>query len=158
MQRTDITNIFPDATKEQIDSMMKLYGDGINGAKGDVAALNQQLKAAQEALEAAKNTPSSADELAKAKAKLQKLETELTGMKAAETVRQIREKVASEKKIPAKLLTGETEEVCAAQADAILTFAGSQNTLSVGDGGEAQKIGASDAKAQFAEWAKNNFN
>ena len=52
MQRTDISNIFPDATKEQIDSMMKLYGDGVNAAKGDITALNQQLKAAQDALAA----------------------------------------------------------------------------------------------------------
>ncbi len=155
MQRTDITNIFPDATKEQLDALMKLYGEGVNGAKTE---LSQQLKAAQEALESAKAAPDNTAELAKAQDKLQKLEAELTGMKAAETVRQIREKVAADKKIPANLLTGETEESCAAQADAILTFAGSQTTLSVGDGGEATNKGASSAKAQFAEWAKNNFN
>ena len=61
---------FPDATKEQIDSMMKLYGDGVNAAKGDIATLNQQLKAAQDALTAAKGAPDSADELAKAQAQL----------------------------------------------------------------------------------------
>lgn len=157
MQRTDISNIFPDATKEQIDSMMKLYGDGVNAAKGDITTLNQQLKAAQDALAAAKGAPDSADELAKAQAKLQSLETELTSMKAADAVRQLREKVAAEKKIPANLLTGETEESCAAQADAILTFASAKGGLTVGDGGESHQTGAASAKAQFAEWAKNNF-
>ena len=38
---------FPDTTKDQIDFMMKLYGDGVNAAKGDITTLNQQLKAAQ---------------------------------------------------------------------------------------------------------------
>ena len=61
---------FPDATNEQIDSMMKLYGDGVNAAKGDITTLNQQLKAAQDALTAAKGAPDSADELAKAQAQL----------------------------------------------------------------------------------------
>ena len=48
---------FPDATNEQIDSMMKLYSDGVNAARGDITTLNQQLKSAQDALTAAKVAP-----------------------------------------------------------------------------------------------------
>lgn len=155
MQRTDITSIFPEATKEQQDALMKLYGDGVNAAKGDSAALVQQLKDAQAALAAAQNA-GGASELEKANKRLADLEKELTSMKAADAVRQLREKVAADKNIPVSLLTGDTEETCAAQADAILAFAGNTGSLSVGDKGEAGG-GAADARAQFTAWAKDNI-
>lgn len=155
MQRTDITSIFPEATREQQDALMKLYGDGVNAAKGDSAALAQQLKDAQAALAAAQNA-GGANELEKANKRLADLEKELTTMKAADAVRQLREKVAADKNIPVSLLTGDTEETCAAQADAILAFAGNTGSLSVGDKGEAGG-GAADARAQFTAWAKDNI-
>ena len=78
-------------------------------------------------------------------------------MKHAEAVRQVREKVSGEKKVPANLLTGETEETCTAQADAILAFAKSGTYPAVPDGGEAGKGGSIATREKFAEWAKDNL-
>ena len=58
-------------------------------------------------------------ELEKANEEVEKLKKELTEIKTAETVREIRESVAKETGIPAHLLTGKTEEECKAQASAI---------------------------------------
>lgn len=145
MKRTDITEIFPDATAEQLDKIM-----GLNGT--DVNAIRAQLTEAQAQL-AAMPTYSAA-ELAKAKEDVAKLQKQLDDMNAAEAVRQIREKVATEQKIPVSLLTGDTEEACAAQAKAILDFASSSGYPAVVDGGEPVKTGAPTTRAQFANWAK----
>ena len=119
------------------------------------AALAAEMYDATAALAAAQNA-GGASELEKANKRLADLEKELTSMKAADAVRQLREKVAADKNIPASLLTGDTEETCAAQADAILAFAGNTGSLSVGDKGEAGG-GAADARAQFTAWAKDNI-
>lgn len=128
MKRSDITDLFPDAPKETIDKLMDLNGADVNAAKGELESLKQQLAAA-------KNNASS-DELKKAQQQITELQTELQGMKAAETVRLTREKVAGEKKVPVHLLTGETEEACAKQADGILAFAQSHGYPDVRDDGE----------------------
>ena len=39
MKRTDITELFPDATAEQIDKLMDLNGQDINKAKGELDAI-----------------------------------------------------------------------------------------------------------------------
>jgi Zn-dependent M32 family carboxypeptidase len=80
------------------------------------------------------------------------IKQELAELKAANTVRDIREQVAENKKVPAKLLTGDTKEACEAQADAILAFAqGQHSPPAVPDGGEARSTGAS-TRDQFAEY------
>lgn len=152
MQRSDITKLFPDATKEQLDALMALNGADVNAAKANADELATKLQAAQEAL---KKAPTDAKALETAQTRLADLEKQLDAMKAADAVRQLREKVAADKNIPANLLTGDTEEACTAQADAILAFAGSSaNSLSVGDGGEPNTGGKATTRAQFADWAK----
>lgn len=152
MKRTDITEIFPDATTEQLDKIMSLNGADINGLKTQLATVTSNLNAAKLQLAAAPS--GTADELEKTKADLAKLQKQLDDMTAAEAVRQIREKVAGEQKVPAALLTGETEEACAAQAKAILDFAKSTGYPAVQDGGEPVKTGALKTRDQFADWAK----
>ena len=51
MKRTDITEIFPEATKEQIDKLMGINGADINAAKSELESLQQQI-------EGLKNSPS----------------------------------------------------------------------------------------------------
>ena len=156
MQRKDITDLWPDATKEQIDKLMSINGADINAAKGDMAGLQTQLTAAQSELQKLKDgAAGKPDELQATKDALAALQNELNGMKHAEAVRQVREKVSGEKKVPANLLTGETEETCAAQAEAILAFAKSGSYPAVHDGGEAGKGTATTAREKFAEWAKD---
>ena len=91
-------------------------------------------------------------ELQKAQEERDALKAELEGMKKANSVRELREKDAKEKNIPANLLTGETEEDCTAQADAILSFAMPNAYPAVKDGGEVRKTMKKDTASQFADW------
>lgn len=150
MKRTDITELFPDAPKETIDKIMSLNGADINAAKAEVDNLRQQLADAQ-------THASAGEELQKAQQQIEQLKQELTGMKTAETIRLTREKVAGEKKIPAHLLTGETEEACAKQADEILAFAQPSGYPHIRDGGEAQRTPKTSTRDKFADWAKENL-
>lgn len=156
MQRSEITEIFPEATKEQLDALMSLHGNGINKARAEADGLTTQLKEAQEALAAATASNKSA-ELQEALNKLESLQAELDGMKTADSLRQTREKVAKAKGIPAELLTADTEEGCTAQADTILAFANKPGRLSLPDGGEPAAKGGPSTRDQFASWAKDNF-
>lgn len=146
MKRTDITALFPDATDEQINKLMNLNGEDINRAKGDLASLQGQLTEAQTALQRMQDESANAADLEKTVTNLQ---NELNGMKRAEAVRALREKVSAEKKVPTTLLTGDTEEACAAQADAILAFAKESGYPAVPDAGEVH--GAENA-GKDASW------
>ena len=150
MKRTDITELFPDAPKETIDKIMSLNGADINAARAEMDSLKQQLADAQAGA-------SAGEELQKAQQQIEQLTKELTGMKAAETIRLTREKVAGEKRIPAHLLTAETEEACAEQADAILSFAQPSGYPQFRDGGEPQKQAKLTTRDKFADWAKDNL-
>lgn len=90
-------------------------------------------------------------ELQKAVERANNLEAELNGLKKTEEVRQTREKIATETGIPAHLLTGDTEEACKAQAEAIKAFA-TPNYPKVKDGGEVPKTSSGNAKTDFAEY------
>lgn len=95
-------------------------------------------------------------ELQKAVERANNLEAELAGIKKSEEIRQTREKIATETGIPAHLLTGETEEACKAQAEAIKAFA-TPNYPKVKDSGEVPKISSGNAKADFAEFMSTVF-
>ena len=147
MKRTDITELFPEAPKEAIDKLMALNGADVNAAKAEVEDLRKQLQAAQEG----------DGKLQEAKQQIAQLTSELDGMKKAETIRLTREKVAGEKKIPANLLTGETEEACAEQADAILAFAQPGGYPRLRDAGEPSRTSTAQTRDRFADWAKDNL-
>ena len=147
MKRTDITELFPEAPKEAIDKLLNINGADVNAAKSELDSLRQQLAAAQ--------NNQGGEELKKAQQQISQLQKELDGMKAAETIRLTREKVAGEKKLPAHLLTGETEEACAKQADQILAFAAQSKAYpSLPDGGEPAKPTAATPRKKFEEWLK----
>lgn len=162
MKRTDITELFPEASKEAIDKLMAINGADVNSAKGNLGSLTTELETAKSELAKLKASKPSEqpDELKQATEAIAALRKELEGMKTAETTRTMREKVAADKKIPAALLTGDTEDDCNAQADAILAFASSSGGYpQVRDAGESGGAGAGATKTRdkFAEWAKDNF-
>lgn len=66
-------------------------------------------------------------ELQKEREKSGALQAKLAALEKADTVRQVREKISKENNIPAELLTGEDEETCKKQAEAILKFAKPKN-------------------------------
>lgn len=103
--------------KAAIDAIMAENGKDINSAKAELAKVNKALKEAQDA--AARGDP---DALSAANAKVKELQDELEKRDADEKVRGIRAKVAEKTGVKANLLTGETEEDCKAQADAILKW------------------------------------
>lgn len=150
MKRTDITQLFPEAPKETIDKLMDLNGADVNAVKAEVENLKAQLAEAQ------KNKDG--EELQKAQQQITQLQTELDGMQAAETIRLTREKVAGAKKVPAHLLTGETEEACEKQADQILAYVQNSKAYpNLPDGGEIHNPPSTSTRQQFAEWAKENL-
>lgn len=153
MQRTDITALFPEATKEQIDKLMDINGADINKAKGDADGLRSSLSAAQTELAALKAKPDD-DDLAR---QLKIVSDELAGLKQANALRDIREKVAKATGVPASLLTAETEDACKAQAEAINAYAKPGGYPQVKDGGEVHTTGPSATRDKFADWFDNNF-
>lgn len=159
MKREQISEIIPDATKEQIDKIMGLNGSDINSAKGDLDGLKGQLATAQAELAKLKEASDGPkDALREASAAIKALQSELDSMKKAEALRTMREKVSTDKKIPASLLTGETEEACSAQADAILAFAKTAPGYPhLPDGGEPGGAPKPATRDKFADWAKENL-
>lgn len=117
----------------------------------DYDALKEKAAKLDEIEEASKT------ELQKATERAEKLESELTQMKKAEEIRAIRDTVATQYGIPANLLSGETEEVCAEQAKAILEFKSATPYPAVKDGGEVQHRIKGSTRQQFAEWASEAF-
>lgn len=109
---------------------------------GDLKAKAQQFDAAQEA---------GKTELQKANEKAAKLQEQLDTLTRANTLRELRSKVAAATGMPAELLSGDTEESCTAQAQAILKFA-QPGYPSVRDGGEVRNKPTGSTRQQFADW------
>lgn len=92
-------------------------------------------------------------ELQKAQERAEKLQAELSAVKHAEEIRTIRDKVAQATGVPANLLSGETEDLCTEQANAILSFKSSTPYPTVKDGGEVQINNKLDPRSAFKDWA-----
>lgn len=107
-----------------------------------------KAKAAQydEAQEASKS------DLQKAVERANTLQTQLDALNKANEVAGIRSKVAGATGVPAELLSGDTEEACTAQAEAILKFAKPTAYPSVKDGGSPTKTSGGSTRDQFAAW------
>lgn len=108
----------------------------------DLKAKAAQFDAAQEA---------GKTELQKANEKAAKLQEQLDTLTKANTLRELRSKVAAATGVPAELLSGDTEEACTAQAQAILKFA-QPGYPSVRDGGEVRNKPTGSTRQQFADW------
>lgn len=145
MKREDILKFFPEATDEQVSSLLNLHG-------GEISTVRGQLKTANETIESLKKGPT-AEDLQKEKTRADDLQKELDKFKASDALRLLREKVAGTKKIPVNLLTADTEETLNAQADAILAFANPGSYPDVKDGGEPIGDGNSNANAAWASLA-----
>lgn len=156
MKRTDITEIWPEATKEQIDRIMDLNGADINTARGDLEALRIQLSNANTEIERLKLQPAApADK--ELQAQLKAANDELAKLKQANALRDLREQVSKETGVPSSLLTGETEEACKAQAAAILEYAKPAAYPQIRDGGEVHGANAAATRDQFADWLDKSF-
>lgn len=138
-------------TQEEVNAIVGKRLAEEKGKYSDYDEIKAKAAKFDEAVEANKT------ELQKATERANNLEAELNGMKKAEEVRQMREKIATETGIPANLINGTTEEECKAQADAIKAFATPSGYPRVKDGGEVHKTTSGNAKADFAEFMNAVF-
>lgn len=156
MKRTDITALFPDATDEQIKALMDINGADINKAKQGVTDLQNKLTQANATIEELQQGVAGLEEarrgLEEAQQKATQFETELTELRTANTLREVREKVSKATGVPASLLTGADEKECTAQANSIKEYARPSAYPQVTDGGEVGGITPPTARDQFAEW------
>ena len=99
MKRTDITELFPEATKEQIDKLLDINGADINSAKGSVTELQAKLTAAQAEIDGlkAKDPGGAVTEL---QTQLGAAQAELAALKAANALRDLRAKVSRDTGVP----------------------------------------------------------
>jgi DNA repair exonuclease SbcCD ATPase subunit len=140
MKREDITKLFPDATKDQIDQILNINGADIAKAKGEADKAKGDLETYRADLETAQKRiqelEKAGNDLQAAKERATALETELNGLKDANRIRDIRAAVAKETGVPMELLTADSEDACKAQAKGIQDYAKGGNYPEVKDGGE----------------------
>ena len=151
MKREEITAIFPEATKEQLDQIMAINGADIQHAKAGADDLKTQLEAANGQIAALQVDANEFE-------RLKGVETELTELKSANALREMREKVSKETGVPAHLLTGDTEEDCTAWANTLKEYARPSAYPNVPNGGEPTHNNPTPSTAeQFAAWAEKAF-
>jgi hypothetical protein len=150
MKREDISGLFPEATQEQINTIMAINGADINAAKKGLTDLQTENQAAQATIEDLQK------QLEANKGKLEQFETvqsELAELKQANAIRDMRVKISQETGIPVSLLTCDTEDACKAQAEAIKEFAKPSAYPALYDGGEpGGRAPKTSTREQFAEW------
>lgn len=134
-------------TQAELDSIVQDRLKREREKYGDYNALKEKAARLDQIEEDAKT------ELQKAQERAEKLQAELSAIKHTEEIRNIRDKVAQTTGVPANLLSGETEESCTEQANAILSFKSSTPYPTVKDGGEVQISNKMDARSAFKEWA-----
>ena len=132
-------------TQEEVNAIVGKRLAEEKGKYSDYEEIKAKAAKFDEAEEANKS------ELQKATERANNLEAELNGMKKAEEIRQMKEKIANETGIPANLINGTTEEECKAQAEAIKAFATPSGYPKLKDGGEIPKP-TGTAKEQFADF------
>lgn len=154
----DVTNTAAEPertfTQAEVDAII---GDRLKRERekyADFETMKEKAAKYDAAVESEKSELQKATELAES------YKSQLDALKKAETVRTIREKVAQEKGIPAHLLTADTEETCAAQADAMLAWHNPEPKPypSVPDKGEVRKISGWENRDQFESWFKERFS
>ena len=138
-------------TQEELD---KIIADRLQRERAkytDYETLKEKASKFDEVEEASKS------DLEKATERVNQLQAELDKMKSANEIRTIRTKVAEEMKVPATLLSGETEEACKEQAKALLDFSNQGAYPEVKDRGEVVKTGEIKTRDQFADWLNESL-
>lgn len=139
-------------TQEEVDAIV---GDRLKRERGKYADYDAMKEKAEKFDALVEQNKS---ELQKAVERADSLQAELEALKSANSVRDIRQRVADNTGVPVSLLTGTTEEDCETQAKAILEFSHPSGYPSVRDGGEVTKrVGKLSTRDQFAEWADKAF-
>lgn len=152
-QATQNTQTEKTFTQAQLDAIVAERLNREREKFADYDTLKEKAGKFDAAEEAAKS------ELQKATDKAAELQKQLDDLKKQNTLRTLREKVAGEMKVPANLITAETEDAMKAQAQAILEYARPGTYPNVRDGGEPHGVtGKANTRDQFANWLNSqNF-
>lgn len=147
----------PDAA---IDAIMTEYGKDVTPLQESVNALTQERDGLQTQLtEAQSKLGKAQDWETKYNEDTQALQSQLDALQNNINIRDARDRVSAETGVPARLLTGQTEEDCKTQADAILQWHGAQPKYPSGkDGGEGHDFSGGATRDQFAQWAESALN
>lgn len=136
------------------DEVNAIVADRLNRERSKYADYeNLKVKAQKydEAEEASKT------ELQKATERADALQKQVDALVSANSIREIREKVAKETGVPADLLMGEDEETCRAQAEKLKAYI-APGYPNVKDGGEVRHPASTKTRDQFADWFNAELN
>lgn len=139
-----------------IEAIMTEYGRTTGPIKDSVTALTQERDALRAQLADVQNWEE------KYNTDTQALQGQVHALQKSIDTRNARDKVSASTGVPANLLTGDTEEACKAQADAILAWKNDQPKYpESGDGGEplpppGASGGALGAWADISEQLRTN--
>lgn len=136
----------PDAA---IDAIMAEHGKTVNPLQETINTLTGERDGLQTQLADAQNLLSTAQGWEqKYNTDTQALQGQIAALQKDINTRNARDKVSADTGVPANLLTGDTEESCKAQADAILAWRGAQPKYpSTKDGGEPPAGGGGNSIA-----------
>lgn len=150
-QETAVTAGAPEAAEAQARTFTQAEMDAIIG---DRLARERAKYSDYESLKArAAELENRENALKEAQKTATELRQQVESLQKNIDIRNAREKVASETGVPAGLLTGETEEDCRTQAEALRNWRGQQpNYPETSDGGEARGIAGGKTRDQFASW------
>ena len=147
----------PDAA---VEAIMAEYGKTATPLQERVTALTGERDGLQQELTEARNRLRGIEDWEKKyNTDTQALTAQRDALQKTIDTRNTRDKVSADTGVPASLLTGETEEACKAQADAILAWRGQQPKYPEShDGGEVntQSGGASSPWAGVSEQLRSN--
>lgn len=138
-------------TQDEVNAIVKDRLTRAGAKYADYDALKEKADKFDQLEEANKT------ELQKATERADALQVELNELKEANTLRDLRNKVAEDTGIPVHLLTGKTEEECRSQAEAIAAFAKPSSYPNVRDAGEVQHMGGGSTRDKFKDWFESNI-
>ena len=138
-------------TVQEMEEIIKSRIEQERGRFADYDALKEKAARFDAAQEAEKT------ELQKAQEKASELQKKIDSMVRDNEIKAARSKVAAETGVPVDLLSGDSEETCKAQAEAIIKFA-NPDYPKVKDGGDPRKHSKSSTAEQFAEWFEQNMH
>lgn len=137
-------------TQEEVDKMIgaRLYEERAKYA--DYAELKSKAERHDELEQKMKD----------ANSKIAELQSKADALQHNIDIGNIRKKVSAETGIPMDLLTGDTEESCKSQAEAMIKWRGAHvpNYPNVKDGGEVTNVSGGSTRDQFAAWFESSRN
>lgn len=139
-------------TQEQVNAMISKRVNEEKAKYADYEAMKEKAGKYDELQNAGKS------DLQKEKERADSLQKELNQLKKDNSVKAVRDKVAAETKVPAELLTGDTEEACKAQAEAIMKFAKPNNYPGPKPSGTRDTGAGGSNDDEYRELARNLFS